>query len=166
MIRRAKILEIPDILTITAACTVHMEARGIFQWNAAYPNKQVLEDDISRGELYVIRAGTRIAGCIAITHQMDKEYKDIKWRTPNGDNIYIHRLAVHPDFQGKGYARALMDHAEQLGREGGAISIRLDTFSRNPGNQHFYERRGYLRLGDVYFPKQSNHPFHCYELIL
>ncbi|MGM0391936.1 MAG: GNAT family N-acetyltransferase, partial [Bacteroidota bacterium] len=30
----------------------------------------------------------------------------------------------------------------------------------------FYESRGYQKLGDIYFPKQSEHPFHCYELIL
>ena len=59
-----------------------------------------------------------------------------------------------------------MDFAEQFGWENGFKSIRLDTFSQNDRNQKFYELRGYQKLGDIYFPKQSEHPFHCYELIL
>lgn len=33
MIRRAKISEIPNILTITQACARHMVQKGIYQWN-------------------------------------------------------------------------------------------------------------------------------------
>jgi len=33
MIRRAKISEIPDILTITQACGKKMQENGIYQWN-------------------------------------------------------------------------------------------------------------------------------------
>ncbi|HET8854785.1 MAG TPA: GNAT family N-acetyltransferase, partial [Salinimicrobium sp.] len=45
-------------------------------------------------------------------------------------------------------------------------SVRLDTFSQNQRNQKFYVKRGYSRLGDIYFPKQSEFPFHCYEKII
>jgi len=59
-----------------------------------------------------------------------------------------------------------MNFAENHARKNGFTSIRLDTFSQNTANQKFYETRGYQKLGDIYFPKQSEHPFHCYELIL
>ena len=59
-----------------------------------------------------------------------------------------------------------MDFAENFAKEHNALSVRLDTFSQNKRNQKFYETRGYKRLGDIYFPKQSNHPFHCFELVL
>ena len=80
--------------------------------------------------------------------------------------MYIHRLAVHPEYQGKGFAQKMMDYAEDYARKENYISVRLDTFSQNHRNQRFYEARGYQKLGDIYFPKQSVHPFHCYELIL
>jgi ribosomal protein S18 acetylase RimI-like enzyme len=59
-----------------------------------------------------------------------------------------------------------MSFAEKKAKEKQYDSVRLDTFSQNLGNQTFYEKRGYKKLGDIYFPKQSKHPFHCYELIL
>ena len=75
-------------------------------------------------------------------------------------------MAVHPDFQKKGVGKILMDFAEKYAEEKKFASIRLDTFSVNKRNLKFYESRGYQRLEGIYFPKQSEFPFYCYELIL
>tara|TARA_R110000764_G_scaffold1503_1_gene6237 strand:+ start:307430 stop:307930 length:501 start_codon:yes stop_codon:yes gene_type:complete len=166
MIRRAKISEIPDILTITRACAKKMEENGIFQWNEHYPSKEAFIKDIEREELFVIEENSTVQGTIVISTLMDDEYKPITWLTPNGNSTYIHRLSVHPKVQGKGFAQQMMDFAEAYSRENGFVSVRLDTFSQNKRNQRFYEQRGYQKLGDIFFPKQSDHPFHCYELVL
>ncbi|WP_349352223.1 MULTISPECIES: GNAT family N-acetyltransferase [unclassified Flagellimonas] len=166
MIRRAKISEIPDILTITRACAKKMQENGIFQWNEHYPSKEAFQKDIERGELFVVEEKNTVQGTIVISTLMDKEYKPIQWLTPNGNSVYIHRLSVHPNLQGKGLAQQMMDFAENHAREHRFVSVRLDTFSQNKRNQRFYEQRGYQKLGDIYFPKQSVHPFHCYELVL
>ncbi|MDF0714916.1 GNAT family N-acetyltransferase [Muricauda sp. 334s03] len=166
MIRHAKISEIPDILTITQACAIKMQENGIFQWNEHYPTKEAFIKDIERDELFVLEENNSIQGTIVISTLMDEEYKPIQWLTPNGNSTYIHRLSVHPDLQGKGLAQQMMDFAENYSKKSGFVSVRLDTFSQNKRNQHFYEQRGYQKLGDIFFPKQSNHPFHCYELVL
>lgn len=166
MIRRAKIPEIPDILKLTQACAASMIAMGIHQWNEEYPSARAFEKDIERNELFVLEKSSRIIGTIVVSTRMDEEYVPVDWLTPNGNNSYVHRLAIDPDFQGQGYARKLMDFAEQFAREQGHISVRLDTFSKNKRNQRFYETRGYQRLEDISYPQQSEHPFHCYELVL
>lgn len=166
MIRRGKLSEIPEILVIAQACALDLQQKGIHQWNEDYPSRAAFTKDIERGELYVKVLADKIIGVIAISTLMDEEYRPIAWSTPNDNNIYIHRLCVHPRFQGQGHAQSLMDFAEKLARKGTFASVRLDTFSQNIRNQRFYEIRGYKRLGDVYFPKQSEHPFHCYELVL
>lgn len=166
MIRRAKISEISDILNLTRACAFHMIKNGIQQWNEEYPSKEAFENDIARSELFVLEKKGSIIGTIVITTLMDDEYRTIQWLTNNSKNIYIHRLSVLPDQQGKGYAQKLMDFAEQYAKENKFSSIRLDTFSQNKRNQRFYETRGYHKLGTIYFPKQSHYPFHCYELVL
>lgn len=166
MIRRAKISEIPDILTITQTCAKKMQENGIFQWNEHYPSEEAFIKDIERDELFVIEENNAVQGTIVISTVMDEEYKPIQWLTPNGYSTYIHRLSVHPDHQGKGLAQQMMDFAENFSKGKGFISVRLDTFSQNKRNQRFYEQRGYQKLGDIFFPKQSEHPFHCYELVL
>ncbi|WP_400071084.1 GNAT family N-acetyltransferase [Zobellia russellii] len=166
MISPAKLLDIPQILEVTKACAAAMIENGIYQWNENYPSKQAFELDVERGELYVLEKDNQIIGTIVISTLMDEEYEPIEWLTPSGKNIYIHRVSVHPDFQGKGYAQKLMTFAENYARENSFASVRLDTFSQNKRNHRFYEARGFQRLGDIFFPKQSEHPFHCYELVL
>lgn len=166
MIRRAKIAEIPKIIELTRACAQHMRDHGIYQWNEHYPSAEVFGNDIKRKELYAFADESGIKAVIAITTSMDEEYKPVKWLTSNNRSVYIHRLAVHPAYQGQGYARKLMTFAESMAKQKGYNSIRLDTFSRNSRNQRFYEQRGYKRLEDIYFPLQSKDPFHCYELVL
>lgn len=166
MIRLAKNLEIPHILNITKACAKSMINQGIYQWNEHYPSQEAFERDIARKELYVLEVNNKILGTIVISTYMDEEYLPIKWLTTNQRNIYIHRLAVHPEEQKKGYAQKLMDFAEDYARKEGFASVRLDTFSQNSRNNTFYQARGYQKLGDIFFPKQSEFPFHCYELIL
>lgn len=166
MIRKAQITDIDTLMQITKACAKYMISKGIYQWNAHYPNKSAFEKDIKRNELYVLETENKIIGSIVLSNLMDEEYIPISWLTENDKNLYIHRLAIYPDFQGKGYAQQLMNFAESFAKENNYTSIRLDTFSQNKRNQKFYELRGYKRLGNIYFPKQSEHPFYCYELVL
>ncbi|MFV9551756.1 GNAT family N-acetyltransferase [Algibacter sp. PT7-4] len=165
MIRKGTSNDIDSILEITKACAAYMIGKNIFQWNEFYPNKQAFLKDAESEALYVLIIENKIIGCITISTFMDKEYIPINWLTPNENNIYIHRLAVHPDFQGKGYAQQLITFAEAYAKDNQFTSVRLDTFSQNKRNQKFYELRGYQKLGDIFFPKQSKHPFHCYELV-
>ncbi len=166
MIRNATFLDIDAIIKITKACATLMIANGIFQWNEQYPNKTTFETDVERKELFVLEEENKIIGCVVVSNTMDDEYYPIKWLTENQDNVYIHRLAVHPDYRGKGFAQKLMDFAEMTSRNNQMKSVRLDTFSANKRNQKFYELRGYEKTGAIYFPKQSESPFYCYELIL
>lgn len=166
MIRHAKISEIPDILAIFKACAELMISNKIYQWNELYPSATDFEKDIERDELYVLEIDKKIIGTIVISTCIDDEYVPVKWLTSNANNIYIHRLAIDPKLQGKGYAQQLMTFAETHAKENGFASIRLDTFSQNKRNQRFYETRNYQRLGDIYLPNQSEFPFHCYELVL
>jgi ribosomal protein S18 acetylase RimI-like enzyme len=166
MIRRAKILEIPDILAVAKACAAQMIHNGIFQWDEHYPSKEAFETDVDRNELYLLEIEASITGIITITTVEDEEYSSVKWLTRSGNSVYIHRLAVHPAHQRKGYGRMLMDYAETYARDNGFVSVRLDTFSRNIRNQEFYAQRGYQKLSDIYYPRQSDNPFHCYELVI
>ncbi|WP_281541674.1 GNAT family N-acetyltransferase [Maribacter aestuarii] len=165
MIQHAKISEIPDILDITDSCRRHMDSQGIYQWTDEYPSKKQFEIDMERKELYTLKEGDKLIGCIVLSTLMDKEYEEVEWLTPNNNNIYVHRLAINPSYQGNGYAQQLMAYAEAYARTNDYSSVRLDTFSQNKRNQRFYEQRGYQKLKDIYFPQQSDHPFHCYELV-
>jgi len=166
MIRKAQLNELEEIKKLTEACAKAMIKKDIFQWNEHYPSLEKLRDDVLKEELYILEENDTISGIIVITEVRDEEYIPIEWLSKTDNNIYIHRLATHPDFWGQGYAQKLMDFAENYARKHHFESVRLDTFSQNKRNQRFYETRGYEKLGNIYFPKQSEHPFYCYELLI
>ena len=97
---------------------------------------------------------------------MDEFYKKAKWLTASDKNIYLHRLAIHPDHQGKGFAKKLMNYAFKFSKENGFKSLRLDTFSVNPQNNIFYQNLNFKKLEEIYFREQSEKPFYCYEKVL
>lgn len=158
--------DIHEIIELTRSCARYMISQGIFQWNEHYPSQSVFERDIALKQLWKIVEHEEILGVMVLTEIEDEEYDGVTWLNSNAKNLYIHRLAVHPKHQGKGVARKLLDFSEKFGREEGYDSIRLDTFSQNKRNQKIYAHRGYVKLEDIYFPKQSEHPFHCYEKLL
>jgi ribosomal protein S18 acetylase RimI-like enzyme len=165
-IRLATNNDINRIIEITNACAKHMISQNIFQWNEQYPNKEIFSQDVLNECLFVMEIKDVVIGCICISSEMDEVYKNVKWLTKNKKNIYLHRLAVHPTFQGKGYAISLMNYAEQLALKKEYESIRLDTFSGNQKNNKFYKLQGYTKLEKIFFRKQSDLPFYCYEKIV
>jgi ribosomal protein S18 acetylase RimI-like enzyme len=158
--------EVSELIKVTQACAKAMISKNIYQWNDHYPSAGVFEKDIELNQLWVIKDADKIIGSVVISSIMDEEYKTVEWLTPTNRNCYIHRLAVHPEFQGKGLAQELMAFAESYAREHKFISVRLDTFSVNDRNNKFYQKRGYQKLGEIFFPRQSEYPFYCYELVL
>ncbi len=166
MIREATNNDLNRIVEITNACGKHMISQNIFQWNEEYPNLEVFKKDLENQSLYVIELESKIVGCVCISEKMDAVYKEVKWLTPDSKNMYVHRLAIDPKFQGKGLAIKLMSYAEDLAKTKDFKSMRLDTFSKNPKNNKFYNLQGYKKLGKIFYRSQSDMPFHCYEKII
>ena len=158
--------ELDRVKEIAEACAKNMIENNIFQWNDKYPSREIFKEDIKNKSLYVSKINQEVVGCIMFSSRKDDVYKTVNWITKDEYNLYIHRLAVHPIFQKRGIARKMMDFAEDFAKSNNYISIRLDTFSQNPRNNKFYKSRGYNKLDDVYFPKQSEFPFHCYEKLV
>lgn len=163
---KAKISDLDQLHVLTRSCAKNMIENGIFQWNEMYPSKEVLQKDIELQQIWKLEEIGIVIGIIVLTEIEDAAYKNVKWLTKNDKNLYIHRLAILPNFQGKGYAQKLMNFAENYASKNKYSSIRLDTFSQNKRNQLFYEKGKYIKLENIYFPNQSEHPFSCFEKIL
>lgn len=166
MIRKAQLRDLHAVKEIAESCAQQMINQGVFQWNEHYPSTSVFKKDIEEESLYVIDLKGLVKGCIMFSEEKDSIYNSIDWLTSDNSNLYIHRLAIHPLQQKKGWGKKLMAFAENHALENENISIRLDTFSQNSRNIRFYESKGFKRLGDVYFINQSPFPFHCYEKVL
>jgi len=156
-----------EIIAMTKLCAADLISKGISQWDENYPDLNTIRTDIHQGELFKYVFDDTIVGIVVLNENQDPEYSELNWITPdNSRNLVVHRLAVHPEHQGKGIARQLMDFAEERAKRDGYESIRLDTFTQNKRNQKFYDNRGYQRTGEVYLSYRDDFPYIGYELIL
>lgn len=157
--------DLPEILNLVSACTEKMQIEGNFQWDDEYPTEEILSRDIENGTLFIVIDNSKIIGILALSYEEEPQYKDIEWTDKEGKALEIHRMGVHPKWQGSGIGKNLFDYAENHAKKNDYSSIRLDTYCQNQKMIKLVELRGYKRSGDIYFPP-INPPFYCYEKIL
>ena len=144
---------LPELLALYVAATKQMDEQGIPQWDEIYPDKSVLLEDIELGRMYVGKKDGRIAVAFALEQCQDGDYEEAAWKYEAPSIVVLHRLCVHPAFQGQGVARAAMDYLEQLVLSRGINVIRLDAFPQNPAAITLYESRGYVKAGEITYRK-------------
>jgi ribosomal protein S18 acetylase RimI-like enzyme len=152
--------DFPELIALYRAATKAMDLRGIFQWDELYPNTFVIREDISRGQMETGRIGERIAVAFALEYCSEGGYEPAAWRYDEPRFAVLHRLCVHPDFQGSGVAGEAMDYIELSVVHRGVHAVRLDAFSQNPAALRLYERRGYEKAGEIVYRKGL---FYLYE---
>ncbi|MBS2027016.1 MAG: GNAT family N-acetyltransferase [Deltaproteobacteria bacterium] len=158
--------DVAPIAALLRRCMLKMRADGSDQWSEAYPTAEVVVGDVAAGTLFSLRTSPRapIVAVITCDENVPPEYEPIAFT--RGRPLVVHRLAVDPEQQGRGYARMLMQFAERRARELGCTTIRFDTYSRNVAAVGLYLQLGYVQLpGEIRFPGRAAH-FYCFEKLL
>lgn len=139
-----------------------MEARGLHQWHwGDYPTEEMLEQDIARGEMYLVRGeeGIRCAVCVNCTQ--DEPYLAVDWLLGVKPGLF-HRLGVAPECQGRGLSRSVIREIEAMLRDEGCDCLRCDTYSLNDRALRLYDTNGMRRSGEIFYPGRPM-PFICFE---
>jgi ribosomal protein S18 acetylase RimI-like enzyme len=158
-IRTALLSELSTVLSIVKKATRDMENRNIHQWDDLYPDSATLLRDIERGEMQLLIAEGTVLGFITLNTEESPEYSSVQWQY-DGPALIVHRLTIDPVWQGKGFAKELMKHAEHHAREAECQSVRLDAYAENVGAIALYLKLEYQKAGRVTFRKGL---FNCYE---
>lgn len=147
-LRLATEADLPNLIELVRRVVPLMHQTGNFQWNIDYPNETVFRDDIQRGDLWVVDFDGTLAGVAALTTIQDAEYAQLGWDLSE-TAIVTHRLAVHPDFQGRGVAAKLLQQAENLANLRCIGVLRIDTNSENQATQRLFPKLGYRFCGEL-----------------
>ena len=152
LIRKAGASDLDAIARLYDELNDHLAANVNYPgWRkGSYPLRSDAEEGLADGTLYVAEIDGQLAGTVMYLRTQDPAYQTADWQLPFGVPVLtLHILAVHPDHQGRGVGRALMDYAETLARETGALAVRLDTHEGNAPACRLYEKCGYSMRGLV-----------------
>jgi GNAT superfamily N-acetyltransferase len=162
--RKAELSEIAPIWEILQQAIQRRKEDGSNQWQDGYPNPEVIQKDIEKGEGFVLVAGETIIGYSAVLINDEPAYEKIegKWLT-NGDFVVLHRVAISEKYLGKGLAKMILKCIEEFAVSNNIYSIKADTNFDNIAMMKIFESSGYTYCGEVYF---RGSPRKAYEKVL
>ena len=165
IVRKANKSDLGDIMLMYNSCVKGMLKNGITQWDETYPNSEIILDDLKARTYFVAEENGEIIGGINIDEKQDPTYLSIDWEDKTNQFLVVHRLAVKEEFWQNRIGKKLMLFVEEVVREEGYQSIRLDTYSGNPKAMEFYLRLGYSKLGHIHL-KEGKDEYYCFEKII
>ncbi|HJV78706.1 MAG TPA: hypothetical protein VJ602_10005 [Paludibacter sp.] len=79
MIKKLLQENLPDAFSIIESVIRKMNAEKIEQWDEVYPNVEILEKDIKKGEAYGFFDSTELKGFIVLNEEYSAEYDSLEW---------------------------------------------------------------------------------------
>ena len=135
-----------------------------------YPSPEFLRSAIDNGDLYICCEGEQIAGAMVLNHDYNESYHNYQWQTAANDSelLIIHALGVHSDFNGKGYAKAMVQKAIDIAKETDMKAIRLDVLTGNIPAEKLYQGFGFQHMAtmQMYYEDTGWADFKLYEYVL
>lgn len=159
MIRHALFEELDEIMKVYDTARQFMRKTGNpTQWGDGYPQREVLEEDIKRKQLYVLCDGEKVRAAFAFLCGPDPTYLKIYDGAWQSDEPYfaIHRVAS--DGTQKGFFGKCVEFCLKTSNH-----LRIDTHADNVVMQHVVEKQGFKRAGIIHLA--NGDPRIAYELI-
>lgn len=147
-VRLAKKKELARIQGIFRSIIEQMERDGLMIWDEIYPC-EFFEDDIEKGQLYLLVEGEEIAAAFALCAANDGG-SAVEWEDAGAKAYYLDRLGVNVGFRRQGVGRQAVQQAMGLARGKGAGYLRLFAVDVNEPAIRLYENCGFRRAGGIY----------------
>ena len=168
-LRKATMADFDQIMTILKDGANQLAERGVDQWQGDYPSKTQIKEDIEHGSAYLASsADSETIGAISIVNAPDHAYDKLvgQWLCNTDKYIVIHRVAIHSNYAGKGYATELLSSVINyiLDNRTDIDSIRIDTHEDNKAMQHLINKMGFTRVGTLHGVYRPNETSYVYEL--
>lgn len=157
--RPARLSDLDIITDIAEDAKRFLKESGVNQWQSGYPYRESFEQDIQNGSCLVFLEDERIVGIITLLFQCEKYYEviyDGKWLTEGTPYAVVHRAAVSSDYHGRGICCEMLSCIENIARDKGVNSIRVDTHRDNKTMRHLLEKNGYTHCGTVHVLVPAN----------
>ena len=154
-IKLSTLENIPEIMTIIKDAKELLASLKIDQWQNGYPNAAQVEQDILKGESYVVLSDeNQVIATSMFTTNKEPTYQIIEegsWKVDESKNYgVIHRMAIKKEYRKQGLATLLFDEFHQQLKDKNIQSLKIDTHKDNLGMQALIKKLGYSYCGIIY----------------
>ncbi len=159
---KAKATDLVEILFLLKVCTRDMNSRGLRHWSSTFPSSDEINHDLQQGSIYLVKDKGVCKGMINLHNTEPEDYSQMNLSADNSKPLFVYCMAVHPNWQGQGIAKMMIDFVQKLAKENGFTSIRLDIYKSSLDARQFCENLSFREIGSF----QANFqriPYVCYE---
>ena len=149
--RLANINDLNTIKSMYECIVENMNQNNIHIWNKYYPF-ECFAGDINNQRFYVLEENNNLVAACALCDFNEAE-KNMEWENKKAKALYIDRLGVNVNYQGKGYGSLLIKNAIEVARNGQFDYLRLFVVNKNKPAIGLYEKNGFERLNGIYEEK-------------
>ncbi|KRK98217.1 acetyltransferase [Secundilactobacillus odoratitofui DSM 19909 = JCM 15043] len=167
-LKKATLTDLDTIIAILKDGSNQLAESGVDQWQGDYPSRDQITYDINHGFAYLAQSDdNETVGAIAVVTPPDTSYDTMQgtWLNNSDSYIVIHRVAVHSNHAGHGYAtqlfEAVINHVVSDHPE--IKSIRIDTHADNKPMQHLINKMGFTKVGEIFGVYHPNDQSFVYE---
>jgi len=128
-----------------------LAARGL-NFTAATQSVETTRRHVAEGQCFVAERSGVVVGTVTVSGPYDETNAPSPHEAPwywERDTAHFHQFAVHPQHQGIGVGRRLVEECEAWARERGYRRMALDTAEPAHELRALYARLGYAEVGRV-----------------
>ncbi|MBC9932898.1 GNAT family N-acetyltransferase [Chitinophaga qingshengii] len=152
------ITDIDDIFYLYDEGTKYQLQQGVQRYWKGF-ERSVVEQEIAEQRQWKLVADGKIV-CVFVTTFSDP----LIWGSKDQDpSLYLHRIATHPQYRGRGFVKHIVDWAIRYGQAHQRQYLRLDTGAGNEKLNNYYVSCGFTYLGVVDIPDPVGLPAHYRE---
>ncbi|RAJ80314.1 acetyltransferase (GNAT) family protein [Chitinophaga dinghuensis] len=135
--------DIDTIFDLYDAGTAYQKRNATRHWKG-FDREMVAREIAGLRQWKILEEGVIV--CVFATTFQDPNI----WQEKDLDpSLYIHRIATHPDYRGKGYVKQIVAWAKAFAKTNNREYLRLDTGSGNEKLNAYYISCGFNYLGIV-----------------
>lgn len=118
--------------------------------------RALIETEIKEKRHWKITENEKVACVFSVM------YNDpVIWGEMDKDpSVYLHRIATHPEFKGKGIVKVIKDWAMVHAKENNKKYLRMDTWGNNETIRSYYIKCGFIYIGQQQLTKTEGLPEH------
>lgn len=151
-IRKSGPDEVEPLHAILTQCGQDLQARfGLNHWVPPYP-LELMRKSAQERDVYAIYDGAELVATFTTGTVPPPYYLTIpglweSWDAAGEPALYLNRLAVRPELQGRGIGTWCMKTIERMAQAEGCKAVRFDAYDKHLKLLEFYDRLAYHRRG-------------------